>query len=201
MVFAPNRAMHCAPTPAPKAKMKMMAKVMQGLPQQLFIAGMPERDQRVHAAAQIADAHGAGKGVAVHLAERLHLHGAGEGYQRIGGHIPFGREKAHRKQHGNLGQQYQLPPVHALGLPPAQADALRRRYAQRKGKHWHKIVAEPRQIALKQALAHQHDVAGLRIGKYLAAPDVGIGVLQPARCRQKHNRAERLRHLAAVMLQ
>ncbi len=166
-------------------------KVMQGLPQQLFIAGMPERDQRVHAAAQIADAHGAGKGVAVHLAERLHLHGAGEGYQRIGGHIPFGREKAHRKQHGNLGQQYQLPPVHALGLPPAQADALRRRYAQRKGKHWHKIVAEPRQIALKQALAHQHDVAGLRIGKYLAAPDVGIGVLQPARCRQKHNRAER----------
>ena len=31
-------------------------------------------------APQIADAHGAGIGVAIHLPEGLYLHGAGEGY-------------------------------------------------------------------------------------------------------------------------
>ena len=87
----------------------------------------------------------------------------------------------------------------ALCFPPAQADALRRRHTQRKGQHRDKIVGEPGKIALEQALAHQDDVAGLGIGKHLAAPDVGVGILQPARCGQKHDRAERLGHLAAVM--
>ena len=50
--------------------------------------------QRIHAAAQVADAHGAGKGVAVHLAEGLHLHRAGKRDQRVGHQIPLLREEA-----------------------------------------------------------------------------------------------------------
>ena len=60
-------------------------------------------------------------------------------------------------------------------------------------------MGEPGKIALEQALAHQHDVAGLRVGEHLAASDVGVRVLQPARRRQKHDGAECLGHLAAVM--
>ena len=150
---------------------------MQSLPQQLFVAGMPKTNQRIHTAAQVADAHGTGKRVAVYLAERLYLHGAGKGYQCVGTDIPRGGEEAHHEQQRNLGQQHKLPPVHTLGLAPAQADTLSRRHAQRKGQHRDEIVGEPCEIALEQALAHQDDVAGLGVGKHLAAPDVGVGVL------------------------
>ena len=77
----------------------------------------------------------------------------------------------------NLHHQHQLPPVQALGLPVADVDGLGRRHAQRKGEQRHQIVQHPRQVPVKGGLAHQHDVAGLGVGKHLAAPDIGVGVL------------------------
>ena len=117
---------------------------MQGLPQSVFIVAVSECDQRVHAAAQVADAHGTGKRVAMHLAERLHLHGAGKRDQRVCANIPRGREEAHREQQHDLGQHDELTPVDAAGLPPAQADALRRGHTQCKGQNGDKIVGKPR---------------------------------------------------------
>ena len=52
----------------------------------------------IHAAAQIADAHGAGEGIAVHLAEGLYLHGAGEGDEGVGQQIQLLRQKAHDEE-------------------------------------------------------------------------------------------------------
>ena len=46
--------------------------------------------QGFHAAADVTDTHGAGKGKAVDLAECLYLHGAGKGNHGIGNQIkPF----------------------------------------------------------------------------------------------------------------
>ena len=80
----------------------------------------------------------------MHLAERLHLHGAGKRDQRVCANIPRGREEAYREQQHDLGQHDELTPVDAAGLPPAQADALRRGHTQRKGQNGDKIVGKPR---------------------------------------------------------
>ena len=88
-------------------KDKDNGKVVQGLPQSAFIVAVSECDQRVHAAAQVADAHGTGKRVAMHLAERLHLHGAGKGDDGVGQQVLFLRQKAHKEQQQNLAQHHQ----------------------------------------------------------------------------------------------
>ena len=43
-----------------------------------------------------------------------------------------------------IGQDDELTPVDAAGLPPAQTDALRRGHTQRKGQNGDKIVGKPR---------------------------------------------------------
>ena len=58
--------------------------------------------QRLRSAAHIANAHGAGVGVAPHLAEGLHLHGADKGHHGVGEGVGRLRQKAHRKQQNDL---------------------------------------------------------------------------------------------------
>ena len=154
--------------------------------------------QRIHAAAQVADAHGAGKGVAVHLAEGLHLHRAGKRDQRVGHQIPLLREEADHEQHHDLAQHHQLPPVEPLHLLEFLAQQFRREHAQRKEAQRHQIVQHRTPVALDQLHAAQHDVAGLCIGKHLAAIQIGINVLQAAGDRQEHGGAERFGHLPIV---
>lgn len=76
--------------------------------------GLAPDAKGLHAAAQVADAHGTGKGVAVHLAESLYLHGAGEGNNGVGQQVLRLRQKAHREQQQHLAQHHQLPPVQPL---------------------------------------------------------------------------------------
>ena len=52
------------------------AKVAGGFVQNVFIARSGINAQRFHTASEIADTHGAGKGISVDLAECLNLHGA-----------------------------------------------------------------------------------------------------------------------------
>ena len=54
------------------------AEIRQRLVEYFLIPRMEVGAQRLRSAAHIADAHGAGVGVAPHLAEGLHLHGAHE---------------------------------------------------------------------------------------------------------------------------
>ena len=125
--------------------------------------------QGVHAAAQIADAHGAGKGVAVHLAEGLYLHCTGEGDEGVGHQIPFLREEAHHEEHQDLAQHHQLPPVEPLHLPEFLAQQLRRKNAQREEAERHQIAQHGFPVAFDQLHAAQHDVAGLGVGEHFAA--------------------------------
>ena len=67
--------------------------------------------------------------------------------------------------------------MQALGLAVADMDGLGHCYAQRKGEQRHQIVQHPRQVPVKGSLAHQHDVAGLGVGKHFTAPDIGVGIL------------------------
>ena len=54
------------------------------------------------------------------------------------------------------------------------------RHAGRKGRYGRQVMQQARPVGRKQRLAHKHDVAGLRVGEHAAAPQVGVGVLQPA---------------------
>ena len=69
---------------------------------------------------------------------------------------------------------------------------LCREHAQRKEAQGHKIMQHTPPLPGKGMDSHQHDVAGLGVGKHLAAPDVGVGILQPARKRKEHRRQEGL---------
>ena len=66
--------------------------------QHVFVAGLKIGAQGLHTAAEITDAHGAGKGITVYFAECLYLHGAGEGYHGIGNQVPGVGEKSDSKQ-------------------------------------------------------------------------------------------------------
>ena len=66
--------------------------------------------QRFHAASDVADAHGTGKGKAVHLPEGLDLHGTGKRNQSIGNQIELIRKETDQKQQQNFQNQNQLTP-------------------------------------------------------------------------------------------
>ena len=85
---------------------------MSGFSQELSILGSAARHEGFHAAAEVADAHGAGKGIAVHLTECLNLHGAGKGNQGVCQHVQGLRQQSHRQQQQNfqmyLPDQYEV---------------------------------------------------------------------------------------------
>ena len=82
----------------PKGKQENYAKVMQRFVQGAPAMGLAVGTQGFHSAAQVADTHGAGKGIAVHLSEGLHLHGAGKGNHSVRQKIPCSRQKTYQKQ-------------------------------------------------------------------------------------------------------
>ena len=134
--------------------------------------------QRFRAAAEIADAHRARVGVAAHLAERLHLHGTDERHKHIGRHVPLLRQKADEKEQHDLREDDELPPVDLFHALKAPVDALGNEYPEREREHRHEIAHGARRVALKKIGAQKDDVAGLGVGKHLAAAEIGIGVLQ-----------------------
>ena len=170
-------------------------KVVHRLAEGLGVAAHQPRTERVHAAAQVADAHGAGEGVAVHLAEGLHLHRAGEGDDGIGQQVQLLRQKAHDEEQQDLEQHHQLTPVEPLHLLQLEADELGSEDAQRKGAQGDQIPQGFAPLARKGMDRHQHDVAGLGVGKDLAAEEISINVLQTARDGEKKGGDEGFGHL------
>ena len=131
----------------------------------------------LHAAAQVTDTHGTGKGVAVHLAESLHLHGAGKRNDGVGQQVLRLRQKAHREQQQHLAQHHQLPPVQPLQCLKVLPQFFRSQHPQRKGTQRHQIVQHLVPLAIHDIGAQQHDIAGLGIGKHLAPEQIGVGIL------------------------
>ena len=153
----------------PQREQEDYGEVVHRLAEGFGVAAHQPCAEGIHGAAQIADAHGAGERVAVHLAERLHLHRAGKRHQRIGGHIKRVGDEPDAEQQQNFHHQHQLPPVEPLHLLEFLAQQFRREHAQRKEAQRHQIVQHRTPVALDQLHAAQHDVAGLCIGKHLAA--------------------------------
>ena len=151
--------------------------------------------QRLGRAAEIADAHRAGIGVAVDLVERVHLHGADEGDQGVGQRVDAVRQEADDEKKRDLLDQDQLPPVQLPEIAEAHVDELRRHRAEHEGQERDRIPEAHGPVAPQQRRAQKHDVARLRVGKDLPAADIGIGVLKAARERDEHGRLERVGHL------
>ena len=79
-----------AAKPGTEGEQEDDTEIMGSLIQGFFVMGLAICTQGFHAAADVTDTHGAGKGKAVDLAERLYLHGAGKGNHGIGNQIkPF----------------------------------------------------------------------------------------------------------------
>ena len=161
--------------------------------------GLAPDAKGLHAAAQVADAHGTGKGVAVHLAESLHLHGAGKRNDGVCQQVLRLRQKAHRKQQQHLAQHHQLPPVQPLHCLKVLPHFFCDQHPQRKSAQGHQIVQHLIPPAIHDVGAQQHDIAGLGIGKHLAPEQIGIGVLQAAGQRKEHCRKKGLGHLPVML--
>ena len=82
--------------------------------------------QRFHAASDVADAHGTGKGKAVHLPEGLDLHGTGKRNQSIGNQIELIRKETDQKQQQNF-KGFQ-PGASAQQKPGAEVDTSKMNY-------------------------------------------------------------------------
>ena len=145
-----------------------------------------------HTAAQVTNAHGAGKCIAVHLAERLHLHCAGEGNDGVCQQVLLLWQKANNEQQKHFAQHHQLPPVKPLHVAKALPHLFCHQYAQRKSTQRNQIVQHPIPLTIHDVGTQQHDVAGLCICKHLTAEQIRIGILQPARKRKEHRRQEGL---------
>ena len=133
--------------------------------------------QRLGRAAEIADAHGAGVGVAPHLAEGLHLHGADERNERVGSRVALLRQKADEEQQHDLRQKNELPPVYPLHVLEMPMNTLSHENTQHEREHRHKIAPAVRPVTIEKIGAEEHDVARLRVGEDLAAAKVGVGIL------------------------
>ena len=121
----------------------------------------------IHAAAQIADAHGAGIGMAAHLVEGLHLHGADKGNQSVGQGLGHRRQKTNDKKQQDLAQQNDLPPVDPLIAFQPDVDALCKRRADQKGDDRYQVFDHGEPFTLEQGGAEQHNIAGLGMDIFL----------------------------------
>ena len=154
--------------------------------------------ERLDTAAQVANAHRAGKRIAVHLAERLHLHRAGERHDGVRQQIAAFGQEADNQQQEHFSQHDQLPPVQALHGAEALAHSLRHQHTEGKRAQRDEVVQYHPPLPVHNMRAEQDDVARLRVGEHFAAKQVGIRILQAAGQGQKDGCQERFRHLTVM---
>ena len=195
--------MGCQQCPQPCAHGKQAddAEVGQGFVQHLPVMCVKINAQGLGAAAHVADAHGAGIGVAPDLAEGLHLHGAYKGNQGVGQGVDALGQKSHRKQQDDLRQNDELPPVHLFHVLEMAVHAFRRENAQQERQHRDEVPGTVPPLPVKQIGAEQDDVARLGIGKHLAPAEIGVGVLQAAGENNERGGQQGFRHLPGVFME
>lgn len=176
--FPPQKGNKKTTNSSSQGKQKNDSKISGRFSQQTPVTGMSFRQQGFHTAAQIADTHGTGKGIAIDLAKCLDLHSAGEGDHGVGQQVHGRGQKSHAEQQGHFKQENQLPPVHGVCGLKSPADLFRGHHAHTKGQQRNHIVQSPGPVSGKNVLAQQDNIAGLGIGKDFPAGDVGVGILQ-----------------------
>ena len=202
-----------------KRKEKDNAEIVQCFGKILPVVRDAAGAEGFHAAADISDTHGAGKGIAVHFPESLHLHGAGKGYQGVCRKIQRLRKKSDKKQQKHLQHKDKLPPVQpplketvkpprtpvtlplpvrpsGCHLPAEMPDHLRRRHSEGKGEQRHEIAEGCMPVFCEKTFTEQNNISGLRVGKYAAAGKIRVGILQSARRGQKSRCQKGFGHLS-----
>ena len=169
-----------AAKPGTECEQEDDTEIMGSLIQGFFVMGLAICTQGFHAAADITDTHGAGKGKAVDLAEGLDLHGTGKRNQSIGNQIELIRKETDQKQQQNFQNQNQLTPVNAFCPLILLTNQLGSSNSESKENNRDEIVQRGAEIAGKNMLAEQNDIAGLGVGEYLSAGNISIGILQTA---------------------
>jgi hypothetical protein len=150
-------------------------------------------DERLRAAAQVADAHGRGERAAVQLAERLHLHAAGKGREAVGDKVDGSRHERDRDEQDGLDCDDDLAPVHAAAL--VEANLVRDGAACREAEDGAEVVRHVLPRAGRDVHAQEQEVSGLRVGEDLVAPQKGVRVHEAAGAGEDHCEPDGLRCL------
>lgn len=181
-----------------KHKGKDHAKIQQAVFQK---AAPVSDDVIVHVlqrVAQVADAHGRSDAVTVDLAEALDLHAAGKRGEAVGEQVVTATgDKAHAQQDDGFKEHRHLTPVDHAAKPLVYQIGKHNTH----GKRHHREEVAPRKcpVALRDAHAHEQDVACLRVGENMVAPNVRIHVHKATGERQDDAQLNRLRYLFGTL--
>ena len=105
-----------ATKPGSDSKKEDDPEVVKTCPQGVFFFVAQISRKSSGAASEISDAHGGRVAVAMHLAERLYLHGAGKRYKGSGDHIQGMGNKSHDTKDQHFHKDNELAPVEHLAF-------------------------------------------------------------------------------------
>ena len=148
--------------------------------------------------AQVADAHGRSDAVTVDLAEALNLHTAGKRGEAVGEQVEIAAgDKAHAQQDNGFKEHRHLAPVNHAAKPLVYQ--IGKHNAHGKRHHGEEIASRKCPVALRDAHAHEQDVACLRVGENMIAPNVRIDVHKATGERQDNAQLDGLRYLFGTL--
>ena len=181
-----------------KHKGKDHAKVQQAVFQKAAPVGDDVIVHVLQRVAQVADTHGRSDAVTVDLAEALNLHAAGKRGEAVGEQVEIAaRDKAHAQQDDGFKEHRYLAPVNHAAKPLMHQ--VGKHNAHGKRHHGEEIASRQRPVALRDAHAHEQDVACLRVGENMVAPNVRIHVHKATGERQDDAQLNRLRYLFGTL--
>ena len=181
-----------------KHKGKDHAKVQQAVFQKAAPVGDDVIVHVLQRVAQVADAHGRSDAVTVDLAEALDLHAAGKRGKAVGEQVvTVTGDKAHAQQDDGFKEHRHLTPVDHAAKPLVHQ--VGKHNAHGKRHHGEEIASRQHPIALRNAHAHKQDVARLRVGENMVAPNVRIHIHKATGERQDNAQFDGLRYLFGTL--
>ena len=181
-----------------KHKGKDHAKVQHAVFQKAALVGDDVVVHVLQRIAQVTDAHGRGDAVTMYLAEALDLHAAGKRGEAVGEQVVTATgDKAHAQQDDGFKEHRHLTPVDHTAKPLVYQ--VGKHNAHSKRHHREEVAPRKCPIALRDAYAHQQDIARLRVGENMVAPNVRINVHKATGERQDDAQLNRLRYLFGTL--
>ena len=181
-----------------KHKGKDHAKVQQAVFQKTALVGDDVVVHVLQGITEVADTHGRGDAVSMNLAEAFDLHTAGKRSKAVGEQVEIATgNKTHAQQDDGFKEHRHLAPVdHAAKTLVYQVG---KHNAHGKRHHGEEIASRQRPIALRDAYTHQQDVARLRIGENMVAPNVRIHIHKATGERQDDAQLNGFRYLFGTL--
>ena len=162
------------------------ADVGADIPQKRMVAPLDILVEIFHAVFDVADAHGRGGRHIAEALEGLDLDGAGEGNDAVCSDVVFAeRNERIGQEQSDLDQEDALVAVQKAAAAEPVADDAGDEHTGGKAEDGQCIAEYAVGIAVHDIDAEQEKIAGLRIGKDLAASHIGVGVLKAADQREQ----------------